>query len=87
VAGHRFLHQARELARTAHALAVELDDDVGLLHAGSVSRRVGADLFDNGAACHVLTVGLGLLNIADRDPDLRAAAREHGQGTGIAFLA
>ena len=74
-AGHRLLHQPRELAGASHVLAVELDDHVGLFQAGFVAGAVFADLFDDDPAGLVRR-----LDVADRDAYLSAAARQHGKG-------
>ena len=64
------LHEPRELPRAAHALAVELDDDVAGLEAGLLRRAVGLDLFDRRRRRGLPGLQLVLVEVADRHADL-----------------
>ncbi len=66
----RFLHQTGELARTAHAFTVELDDQIAFPDAGLVGRAVVVDFVDPYAG------GAGVGRVAHRDADLTAPAVE-----------
>ena len=67
-AGRRLLDEPRQLAGAAHALAVELDDDVPRLDAGGLGGAVGAHVRHHRA----LGAFGGFLHVTHRDADLGA---------------
>src|SRR6185436_11798611 len=73
-----FLHEPCKLPDAANSLAVELDDDVSLLQAGSGRRAVVRDVLDNDASlCRRLSgFRIVVLDIADRDANLASASAE-----------
>ena len=76
----RLLDDARQLTRAAHALAVELYDDVPRLDARGVGGAVGAHVHDHRARCRG-----EVLDVPHRDADSAACPAEFDAALDHAF--